>query len=140
MTHVEESGLRRYRRPMASDAFVGKQIRIARLEAGLSQTELGTMVGVTFHQIQKYERGANRVAIGRLLLIARALGKPAEFFFDEYERIADSAVLTSSQAFVAHPFARNIIDAWLLLPEEKRQAFRDAIVGIAKVVNSDAQA
>jgi transcriptional regulator with XRE-family HTH domain len=119
---------------MPSDVFVGKQIKIARLEEGLSQGELGLRIGVTFQQIQKYERGLNRVAIGRLLLIAKVLGKSPDFFFDDYERLADSAVLTSSQAFLADPFARGVIDAWLKLPVDKRQAFRDLIVGIAELV------
>ena len=120
-----------------SDAFVGKQIKIARLEIGVSQTELGEAIGVTFQQIQKYEKGQNRVSVARLILIARAVCKPMEYFYDDYERfLADAAqpVLSSSQQFLADPFARDVIDAWLKLPTGKRQAFRDLIVGIAELV------
>jgi len=116
-----------------SDAFVGKQIKIARLEIGVSQTELGEAIGVTFQQIQKYEKGQNRVSVARLMMIARALCKPMEYFYEDYQREAEAA-LTSSQAFLADPFARDIIDAWVKLPADKRLAFRDLIVGIAELV------
>jgi transcriptional regulator with XRE-family HTH domain len=116
-----------------SDAFVGKQIKIARLEIGVSQTELGEAIGVTFQQIQKYEKGQNRVSVARLMMIARALCKPMEYFYEDYRREAEAA-LTSSQAFLADPFARDIIDAWVKLPAHKRLAFRDLIVGIAELV------
>ncbi|MGA2125067.1 MAG: helix-turn-helix transcriptional regulator [Xanthobacteraceae bacterium] len=77
------------------DAEIGKRIRALRLERGLSQTELGNLLGVTFQQIQKYEKGANRVAAGRLQRVAEALEVPITFFYagstGEHENIeADS--------------------------------------------------
>jgi transcriptional regulator with XRE-family HTH domain len=66
----------------AIDVHVGLRIRAARLAAGLSQERLGTALGVTFQQIQKYEKGANRVGAGRLGDIARVLSVPVSFFFD----------------------------------------------------------
>jgi transcriptional regulator with XRE-family HTH domain len=63
------------------DAEIGKRIRALRLERGLSQTELGNLLGVTFQQIQKYEKGANRVAAGRLQRVAEALEVPITFFY-----------------------------------------------------------
>lgn len=62
--------------PRASTGFdiiVGNYIRDARREAGVSQTSLGETVGVTFQQIQKYERGSNRVTVERFVKICRAL-------------------------------------------------------------------
>jgi transcriptional regulator with XRE-family HTH domain len=56
------------------DVAVGGIIRNVRVAAGISQERLGEQVGVTFQQIQKYERGANRISVSRLVLIARALG------------------------------------------------------------------
>lgn len=61
------------RRADATDAAVGQRIRARRIEQKLSQTDLGDGCGVTFQQIQKYERGANRVGAGRLVRIAAAL-------------------------------------------------------------------
>jgi transcriptional regulator with XRE-family HTH domain len=63
------------------DVEIGKRMRALRLERGLSQTELGNLLGVTFQQIQKYEKGANRVAAGRLQRVAEALEVPITFFY-----------------------------------------------------------
>jgi transcriptional regulator with XRE-family HTH domain len=63
------------------DAEIGLRVRTLRLQRGLSQTELGSLVNVTFQQVQKYEKGANRISAGRLQHIAEALGVPVSFFF-----------------------------------------------------------
>jgi transcriptional regulator with XRE-family HTH domain len=67
----------------AADATVGMRIRLRRLEQGLSQTELGKRVGVTFQQVQKYENGANRVSASRLVMLAQTLEVPMNYFFPE---------------------------------------------------------
>lgn len=64
------------------DVHVGLRIRAARLAAGLSQERLGNALGVTFQQVQKYEKGANRVGAGRLSDIARVLSVPVAYFFE----------------------------------------------------------
>ena len=63
------------------DVEVGQRIRARRMAKGMSQTELGTMLGVTFQQVQKYEKGVNRVGAGRLVRVAEALDVPVSFFF-----------------------------------------------------------
>jgi transcriptional regulator with XRE-family HTH domain len=68
--------------PDATDQSVGQKIRAQRIMRGLSQTELGNKLGVTFQQIQKYEKGSNRVSAGRLKRIAEILEVPVSFFFD----------------------------------------------------------
>src|SRR5437762_11373672 len=70
------------KRPDPVDDEVGHRIRIQRLARGLSQTELANALGVTFQQVQKYEKGVNRVGAGRLAKIADTLGVPISFFFD----------------------------------------------------------
>ena len=65
------------------DRHVGTRIRMQRLVRGLSQTELGKAVGVTFQQMQKYEKGANRVSASRLQQIAIALEVAPDFLFEE---------------------------------------------------------
>jgi len=67
--------------PHPIDVMVGKRIRLRRVQRGLSQTELGQKLGVTFQQIQKYENGANRVSCSRLYETANALEVPIGFFF-----------------------------------------------------------
>jgi transcriptional regulator with XRE-family HTH domain len=63
------------------DVFVGEQLRFSRITRGLSQTALGNAVGVTFQQVQKYERGTNRIGASRLFAIAQVLGVPISSFF-----------------------------------------------------------
>ncbi len=60
---------------------IGQKLRALRLDRGLSQSELGGMVGVTFQQLQKYEKGTNRVSAGRLARIATALDVPVTAFY-----------------------------------------------------------
>src|SRR2546429_9774933 len=63
------------------DIEVGQRIRVRRMAQGMSQTELGNLLGVTFQQVQKYEKGVNRVGAGRLVRIGEALDVPVSFFF-----------------------------------------------------------
>lgn len=65
------------------DSHVGARIRLRRTMLGLSQEKLGEAIGLTFQQIQKYERGANRVSASRLFDIAKVLDVPIGFFYDD---------------------------------------------------------
>jgi transcriptional regulator with XRE-family HTH domain len=78
------------RRAIPADAEVGKRIRARRLELGLSQTQLGDLIGVTFQQIQKYEQGTNRIGASRLGQAADALQVKVNDFFDKQSMISDS--------------------------------------------------
>jgi len=69
------------KKPDPVDVEVGQRIRIQRLQSGLSQTSLADQLGVTFQQVQKYEKGVNRVGAGRLTKIAKALGVPVGTLF-----------------------------------------------------------
>ena len=71
----------RARRADGRDAEVGRRVRSRRLEQGLSQTDLADRFGVTFQQVQKYEKGVNRIGAGRLQRISEALEVPVSFFF-----------------------------------------------------------
>ena len=65
------------------DVLVGKRVRMRRLELSLSQSELAEKIGVTFQQVQKYERGTNRISCSRLTQIASALDVKLAYFFGE---------------------------------------------------------
>lgn len=69
--------------PDPIDVHVGKRLRLRRTLLGMSQEQLAAAVGVTFQQIQKYERGSNRVSASRLYDIARVLGVGIAFFFED---------------------------------------------------------
>lgn len=73
------------------DIHVGQRLRLARILRGLSQDELGKEVGVTFQQIQKYERGTNRVSAGRLVALAKALDLEILFFFQDLDDVQQSS-------------------------------------------------
>jgi transcriptional regulator with XRE-family HTH domain len=79
------------RKPNDVDAHVGSRLRQRRMLLGISQEQLAEMLGLTFQQVQKYERGTNRVSASRLFQLARALDTPITWFFDEMasERGAD---------------------------------------------------
>ncbi len=70
-------------KPNPVDIHVGSRVRLRRTLLGLSQEKLGEAIGLTFQQIQKYERGANRVGASRLFALSRVLDVPVGFFFEE---------------------------------------------------------
>ncbi|MEN9499164.1 MAG: hypothetical protein RIS83_983 [Pseudomonadota bacterium] len=65
------------------DAHVGARVRLRRTLLGMSQEKLGDALGLTFQQVQKYERGVNRIGASRLFDLARVLDVPIGFFFDD---------------------------------------------------------
>lgn len=91
MTKEEEesdngSGLsepRNARRPNPIDAHVGSRVRLRRMVMGLSQEKLGELLGLTFQQVQKYEKGVNRIGASRLFDLSHVLGVTVQFFYDD---------------------------------------------------------
>lgn len=71
------------RDPNSVDRHVGNRVRMRRLLVGMSQEKLGELLGITFQQVQKYEKGSNRVSASRLYHISRVLGVPVQYFYDE---------------------------------------------------------
>ena len=71
------------KKPNPIDIHVGSRVRLRRTMLGMSQEKLGEHLGITFQQIQKYEKGANRVGASRLQEIARVLNTPISFFFED---------------------------------------------------------
>ena len=82
-------------RPSPIDVHVGSRIRLRRTLLGMSQERLGEALGLTFQQVQKYERGVNRVGASRLFDLSRVLDVPISFFFDD---MPDSLASTHGQA------------------------------------------
>ena len=115
------------------DQMVGQRVRVARIERGMSQTELADAVGITFQQIQKYERGTNRVSASRLFDIARVLKLDVAWFFKDPP--ADIARLLEVEELALPVFSRLEIRALKKLarldPHIRRDAFAiiDALDG-----------
>jgi len=72
-------------KPNPVDVHVGRRVRLRRTLLGLSQEKLGDALGLTFQQIQKYERGTNRIGSSRLYMLSNILDVPISFFFDDME-------------------------------------------------------
>ena len=79
----QEGAGERESRPSPIDVHVGTRIRLRRTLLGMSQERLGEALGLTFQQVQKYERGVNRVGASRLFDLSRVLDVPISFFFDD---------------------------------------------------------
>lgn len=84
--------------PHPVDIYVGKRLRMRRTMLGMSQDVLGRSIGVTFQQIQKYERGVNRMGSSRLFDFARILNVPVAFFFEDYEEAQAATAETSAKS------------------------------------------
>lgn len=75
------------RRPNPIDVHVGGRVRMRRMLLGMSQEKLGELLGLTFQQIQKYEKGTNRIGASRLFELSRILAVPVQYFYDEAPNI-----------------------------------------------------
>ncbi len=71
------------RRPNPIDVHVGNRVRLQRMLIGISQEKLGERLGLTFQQVQKYEKGINRIGASRLFELSRVLGVPVQFFYED---------------------------------------------------------
>ena len=89
--------------PNPVDRHVGTRVRMRRMLVGMSQEKLGEALGITFQQIQKYEKGTNRIGASRLHQISQVLGVPIEFFYDGAPQVEGAAGFSesASPAYVA---------------------------------------
>jgi transcriptional regulator with XRE-family HTH domain len=111
------------------DAMVGAKIRMFRINRGMSQTALAERVGVSFQQVQKYEKGANRVGASRLSQIASVLGiTVGELFESSQEKIAAA---NSPVHLLAEPGALRVLKAYLRTNSRVRLAIARLVESIA---------
>lgn len=117
------------RRRDAVDILVGRNIRILRQDRGMSQTELGRQIDVTFQQVQKYENGTNRVGSGRLFKIASILGVPITAFFEGASQATSENAGSSPVAMLAEPYVLRLLQAFCVLED---MDLRRSIVELAE--------
>jgi transcriptional regulator with XRE-family HTH domain len=103
--YVAPSSTEREGRSSPVDVHVGSRIRLRRTLLGMSQERLGEALGLTFQQVQKYERGANRVSASRLFDLARVLDVPISFFYDDMPEEIGGAAPSSRSARTPGGFA-----------------------------------
>jgi transcriptional regulator with XRE-family HTH domain len=89
------------RTPNSVDVHVGSRVRGRRMAVGLTQDKLAKSLGITFQQIQKYEKGVNRIGAGRLQAIARILEKPVSFFYADASGALTATLLEAQNAATA---------------------------------------
>ncbi len=122
--------------PDSVDIEVGRRIRARRLESGMSQTELGRRIGVTFQQVQKYEKGANRVGAGRLTQIAKVLDLPVSTLFGTPKTSLSNEpdVSGPESEYLAAPGAFRLLRAYGRLPQSMlRRAVIDLVERLVAV-------
>ena len=121
---------RRGQSTAAIDAHVGARIRERRIMLGLTQRQLAELVGVTYQQMHKYERGINRVTAGRFFEIARAFGVPVGYFYEGIEEGIEEGMRPVTQhERMRLEVARNFAD----IPNERH---REALTALARALAS----
>jgi transcriptional regulator with XRE-family HTH domain len=110
------------------DREVGARIRERRIMLGLTQQQLADLIGVTYQQAHKYERGINRVSAGRLFEVAQVLGVPVTYFFDGLEQGSERGITPRERMCLE--LARNFAQ----IPNERHQ---EALSQLARVLASD---
>ncbi|GAB4576018.1 MAG: helix-turn-helix transcriptional regulator [Rhodothalassiaceae bacterium] len=82
------------------DVYVGKRIRERRKIMGMTQQNLAAELGLSFQQVQKYERGSNRVGAGKLVQLSRALDVPVSYFFEDIEDVRQKDIETAERPVI----------------------------------------
>ena len=124
--------------PNPTDAFVGSRVKMQRIMMALTQEQLANALGVTFQQVQKYEKGINRIGASRLQAIANVLGVPIGFFFqqDFHEPLTLSGIKAVSQSDLMSTFlsTRDGIGLNRAFSKIKNPKTRRSIVALAKAL------
>jgi transcriptional regulator with XRE-family HTH domain len=106
------------------DVELGRRLRLRRVEQKMSQSELADKLGVTFQQVQKYEKGVNRIGASRLQHIATALDVPVTFFFDDADagkRAIESKREVESLLFLDSSFSLRLLRAYSAVKDQAVQ-------------------
>lgn len=132
------------RRPNPIDVHVGSRVRFRRMLLGMSQEKLGEKLGLTFQQIQKYEKGINRIGASRLFDLAQVLGVPVQFFYEEApasdaptmmaDGFAEKAAESSIVEFLRSRDGLELNKAFVRIPDAKA---RRAIVDLVRSLAND---
>lgn len=108
--------------PNPIDVHVGNRIRLRRTLLGMSQERLAALLGLTFQQVQKYERGMNRVGASRLWDISKVLEAPISFFYEDMNKIvANQSPRMFSSAEEIHAVLREDEEEYLTDPMQKQE-------------------
>jgi transcriptional regulator with XRE-family HTH domain len=122
------------------DQFVGSRMRMRRLLNGLTQKELADMIGISFQQLQKYEKGMSRIGPARLQLVARSLDVPISFFFEgapdsvAATQEADTPAAAFVHRMVAMSDGQQLARAFISISDSRvRRQITDLVVSMAQL-------
>lgn len=128
--------------PNPVDRHVGLRIRLRRKELGVSQEKLADSIGLTFQQVQKYERAANRVSASKLWEMARALQTSISYFYEGLgDPAASESAQTTSDRQAVHEFLLTLDGMELAnaFPKIKRARVRRRILELVRTLAEDAE-
>lgn len=111
------------------DIIIGNRIRARRMEQHVSQSELGDMLGVSFQQVQKYEKGVNRVGSARLVQIAEALKCEIGYFLGDLNGKKATADVSEMALFMATRYGVQIVEAMMRL---KNDDLRQSVIDLTR--------
>jgi transcriptional regulator with XRE-family HTH domain len=122
--------------PNPTDLHVGERVRMYRVKAGISQTALGEHLGITFQQIQKYEKGANRIGASRLQQICEMLNIAVALLFDDLpgsKRSGTDNLMNEFVEFLGTTLGQRLVQGFLKIPDKNvRTHLVRLIEGIAE--------
>ena len=142
---LRRPGRQKSDKPNPIDVQVGSRVRLRRNMLGLSQEKLGEAIGLTFQQVQKYERGANRIGASRLHELSRVLDVPVSFFFDDMDPVRAPAIPGGfaeppADVFESDPLRRpetvELIDAYFAIDDT---AVRRRLLDLAKALAAESE-
>ena len=122
--------------PSLLDKDIGARIRLHRTLAGMSQEALGDILGLTFQQVQKYEKGINRIAAARLQNVADAFGIPVTTFFENPGSSSGGGIAPDIQAFLSSREGYDLVQAFLKI---ENPAMRRALLDTARAAGPSAE-
>ena len=116
--------------PREIDVHVGQRVRQRRVLCGLSQTELANAIGLTFQQLQKYERGMNRISASKLWQISQVLDVPVQWFFKEFSESKEEED-KRRQSFHMKRETLELVRNYVAAPTDVQRKFLSLVKSIA---------
>lgn len=121
--------------PREIDIHVGQRVRQRRVLFGMSQTELANAIGLTFQQLQKYEKGVNRISASKLWQISQVLEAPVQWFFKEFSESKEKGNVCRESSHIKRE-TLELVRNYVAAPPDVQQKFLSLVKSIAKSVST----
>jgi transcriptional regulator with XRE-family HTH domain len=131
---IPSTGGRSRRQPHPVDIHVGQRVRLRRTVLGMSQERLGEAIGLTFQQVQKYERGTNRIGASRLYDLSVVLNVSVEFFYEDYAANAGGMSEAPASGYAAATLQRDALELMSAFQRIADPEMRRQVLDLAKAI------